>query len=120
LDLSAGSGGLRVIHIVLDAADQPIAASDLVYYRSDAPGASTTNHRQESIGGRFEPDGSFRGTCWLSTAIGPAGATDLSWDLKPSEPRPDQVASLRALVVSVLAQERSAEMRLPGRYDAEA
>jgi hypothetical protein len=108
LDLSAGPAGLRVIHIVLDPADRPLAASDLVYFRPELPTEPTARHRQESIGGRFEADGSFRGTYWLAMATGPADATDLAWDLTPSEPLPAQVASLRTLVDALLAHARSA------------
>jgi hypothetical protein len=108
LDLSAGPAGARVIHVVLDPHNRPLAASDLVYFRPQPANNPDSYHQQQSIGGRFEEDGSFRGTCWIGTATGPADADDLHWTLTPSEPREEQVTALRSLVASVLALERRA------------
>ena len=108
VDLSAGPAGSRVIHIVLDPNDRPLAASDLVYFRPQPADQPDSHHRQQSIGGRFEDDGSFRGTCWLGTATGPAQAEDLRWDLSPVPPLEEQVAALRSLVASILARARGA------------
>jgi len=108
LDLSAGPGGIRVVHVVLDPGDRPLAASDLVYFRPQPADRPDSHHRQESIGGRFEDDGSFRGTCWVGVATGPAESDDLHWDLTPSQPEEGQVAALRSLVASILAQEHGA------------
>jgi hypothetical protein len=66
-DLSAPPFGLRAILVTLDADGTPISASDHVFIRdvdaseSDQP----VNVRHESVGGRIESDGSFRGTHWL-------------------------------------------------------
>jgi hypothetical protein len=97
--LSAGVAGLRAIQVVLDATGQPIAASDLVLYRSAAPSqtggsdAVPLSHvRQESIGGRFEEDGTFRGTCWRSEATEPPDDDELKWQMTPSEPTAADVA----------------------------
>ena len=105
LDLSAGPTGSRVIQVVLDPADHPLAASDMVYFRPVPADRADSRHRQESIGGRFEEDGSFRGTCWIGTATGPAEDESLQWDLTPSQPVEEQVAALRKLVTSVMALE---------------
>jgi hypothetical protein len=106
VDLSAGSAGSRVILVVLDPNDTPLAASDLVYFRPVPADQPDSRHRQESIGGRFEEDGSFRGTCWVGIATGPAEGHDLRWELTPGEPLPGQVAALRTLVASLLALDR--------------
>jgi hypothetical protein len=105
VDLSAGPAGSRVILVVLDPNDTPLGASDLVYFRPVPADQPDSRHRQESIGGRFEEDGSFRGTCWLGMATGPAEGHDLRWELTPGEPLPVQVAALRSLVASVLARD---------------
>ena len=109
LDLSAGPAGSRVIQVVLDPTDRPLAASDLVYFRPQPADQPDSHHQQQSIGGRLEDDGSFRGTCWLGTATGPAEAEDLRWDLTPSQPLEGQVTALRSLVASMLAQEGRAQ-----------
>lgn len=108
LDLPAGPGGARVVHLVLDPEDRPLAAGDMVYFRPQPADQPDSHHRQESIGGRFEDDGSFRGTCWVGVATGPAESADLHWDLTPSQPEEGQVAALRTLVASLLAQEHRA------------
>jgi len=108
LDLSVGHTGSRVIQVVLDPTDRPLAASDMVYFRPVPADRPDSQHRQESIGGRFEEDGSFRGTCWIGTATGPAEDERLQWDLTPSQPIEEQVAALRRLVTSVMAREQSA------------
>jgi hypothetical protein len=108
LDLSTGPTGSRVIQVVLDPADRPLAASDMVYFRPVPADRSDSRHRQESIGGRFEEDGSFRGTCWIGTATGPAEDESLQWDLTPSQPVEEQVDALRRLVTLVMALEQHA------------
>lgn len=108
LDLSAGATGSRVIQVVLDPTDRPLAASDLVYFRPEPADRPDSHHRQESIGGRFEEDGSFRGTCWIGTATGPAEGEIFHWDLTPSQPVEEQVAALRRLVTAVVAREHGA------------
>src|SRR5262245_51127259 len=70
VDLSAGAAGLRVAMVVLDASGRPISASDAVLYSvevgpGDGEGSPrVVEHYHENIGGRFELDGSFRGTRW--------------------------------------------------------
>jgi hypothetical protein len=75
VELSAGLAGLRHVLVVLDATGQPISASDTALYRvgvskteqdADTPSESVLSAEfyQESIGGRFETDGTFRGTRW--------------------------------------------------------
>jgi hypothetical protein len=72
VELSADAAGLRHVLVVLDATGQPISISDTVLYRSEirtsseAAGPSSSaeyQFYQESIGGRIEKDGSFKGTC---------------------------------------------------------
>jgi hypothetical protein len=109
LDLSAGANGLRHVLVVLDAGGVLLSANDTVLLRTgpnDTPPPadcdSPAEIRHESIGGRFEPDGSFRGTRWLSVAFDPGGADELEWESTPSEPSADDVAALRVLVAEVM------------------
>jgi hypothetical protein len=60
---------------------------------------------QESVGGRFEPDGSFRGTRWHSVALEPGGDEDPEWESTRSEPSPDEVAGLRILVAEMIRRQ---------------
>jgi hypothetical protein len=105
--LSAGTAGLRVVLVVLDASGRAISASDGVVYRHEIAGAGPDGApavawRQESLGGRLEPDGSFRGTHWVSTSIEEADGTARDAQLTPSEPTAAEAARLRALVDEVL------------------
>ena len=97
LDLSAGGTAMRVVHVVLDGDGRPISASDMVFYRT-----GPAEIRQESVGGRFEADGSFRGTRWLTTGPEPADDEPPDWESTPSEPSAADVAALRALVDEML------------------
>jgi hypothetical protein len=89
-------------HAVIER--KPVASAELV-----ASGKAD----QENVGGRFEEDGSFRGTRWLTHTeqIGDddenAQATSL-----PSPPSEQDVASLRAIIGAVMK-------RAPGRREGE-
>ncbi|HEX9055335.1 MAG TPA: hypothetical protein VF830_10555 [Gemmatimonadales bacterium] len=97
LDFSAGGTAMRVVHVVLDGDGRPISASDMVFYRT-----GPAEIRQESVGGRFEADGSFRGTRWLTAGPEPADDEPPDWESTPSEPSAADVAALRALVDEML------------------
>ena len=97
LDLSAGGTAMRVVHVVLDGDGRPISASDMVFYRT-----GPAEIRQESVGGRFAADGSFRGTRWLTAGPEPADDELPDWESTPSEPSAADIAALRALVDEML------------------
>ncbi len=112
VELSAGDAGLRVVLVVLDASGQPISASDTVLYRVEAPKAGTTAEPdapaqiiQDSIGGRIEPDGTFRGTCWRTEGPEPAGDEKPTWESNRSEPTADQVSALMDLVAELMRRQ---------------
>jgi hypothetical protein len=104
LELSAAERGLRHLLVTLDETGRPISASDHVLFR--APAAADPDGRfdirQESIGGRIEADGTFRGTCWLVTGPEPAGDDTPSWDMQSRAPDDTEVAALKALVAELL------------------
>ncbi len=108
LYLSAGAFGSRIVLVVLDDAGAPLSASDAVLYRMDSAGTRTpacevvARIHQDSVGGRFEPDGSFRGTRWHSEAVDQPGAEHLAWDSSPTVPSDADVAALKALVTELL------------------
>ena len=101
--LSDPCRGLRTILVVLDADGVPVSASDGVFFRIDGEPAMV---RHESIGGRFEADGTFRGTHWISE--GPDPGEDEPADLAstPRAPHPDEIAALRRLVDEMLRRSR--------------
>jgi hypothetical protein len=91
----SSAAGLRIVLVVLDAAGRPIAANDTVLHRLPAPLKS----RQESLGGRFEDDGSFRGTRWDGESTD--GETS-DWQLRSREPSAEEVRAFTALVADVV------------------
>ena len=103
LDLSAGPAGLRIVLVVLDESGRPISASDHVLFRSQA--GAVVEMRQESIGGRFEPDGSFRGTRWLVTGPEPADGEEPQWQSVPTPASAEDIESLAAVVAEVLRRQ---------------
>jgi hypothetical protein len=108
LELSAGAAGLRIIQVLLDGEGVPLSASDHVLFRS-APlgGQGPTQIRQESIGGRLEPDGEFRGTFWLVSGPEPEDGGDPEWEMTPREPTVVEVDALKALVTKLVLAFRS-------------
>lgn len=110
LHLSAGAAGSRTFLVVLDASGALVSAGDAVLYRTGLtdpappPEDAAALIRQESVGGRFEPGGSFHGTRWQSVAID-RGEEELDWESTPSEPSPDDVTRLRALVVELIRRQ---------------
>ena len=97
--------GLRHILITLDANDRLLSASDLVLFQRTEPRGRdvVTIYDQETVGGRYEEDGSFRGTRWVTHTeqIGDDEAHAHTTSL-PSPPPAADVAALRAAVDAVL------------------
>jgi len=101
IELSAGAAGLRVLQVVRDAEGRLLSASDHVLFRSEAE-RQPVQIRQESIGGRFESDGDFRGTCWLITGPELVDEEEPRWELTPREPTKGEVEALRLLVAEII------------------
>ena len=68
IELSAGREGLRVAMVVLDAAGQPISASDMVMHRIERDN-DEVEYVHDNVGGRIEADGRFLGTRWHSVSV---------------------------------------------------
>lgn len=96
VELSAGSAGLRHVLVVLDAAGQPISAGDTVLY------SSTVHFYQESIGGRIEQDGTFRGTRWRTVGVESEEGSEPRLESTRSEPTATEIAGIKALVAELL------------------
>lgn len=107
LDLSDMPHGTRVVLVTLDADGRAISASDHVYLR-DISGlevrAALEAHvpmRQESVGGRFEEDGSFRGTHWTVEGM-ESDEDEPRWTHTPRPPTDEEAAALKELAEELL------------------
>jgi len=106
VDLSAPEFGLRHVQVTLDATGTLLTGSDIVMFvRETAPGGDATLTDHESIGGRFEVDSSFRGTCWKSRlrSLPESDESETVWS-ESAAPTDDQIAALRRLVADVLGR----------------
>src|SRR5262245_38097716 len=95
--LSEPDFGLRHVLITLDERGRLLSGGDhVMFVRATTPdGLDATLTDHESIGGRFEEDGSFLGTCTLMTLETPAGSDESS--VKSTEQRPPTAAEVAAL-----------------------
>jgi len=118
IELSAGLAGLRHVLVVLDANGQPISASDHVLYWSEVSrtgqDADTSSAKalsakfyQESIGGRFETDGTFRGTRWQTVGEDYGDGSEPKMDSTPSEPSAADIAGIKALVAEIIRRQQN-------------
>lgn len=99
VELSAGADGLRHLMVTLDANGTPISAGDWVMYCSGNP----VEYVHENLGGRLNPDGSFLGTRWRTVAVDVPGQDEPEQkEMVKSEPTPEDVAALMALVKEIL------------------
>ena len=118
VELSAGIAGLRHVLVVLDATGQPISASDHVLYWSEVSktdqnadtssgSAPHAEFYQESIGGRFETDGTFRGTRWQTVGEDYRDGSEPKMDSTPSEPSVADIAGIKALVAEIIKRQQN-------------
>jgi hypothetical protein len=106
LEFSAPGRGLRHLLVTLDETGRPLSASDHVLFRAPNPEAPAgpADMRQESIGGRLEADGTFRGTHWLVTGPEPAVDEQPAWDMRSRAPNEEEIVALKALVDELLGR----------------
>jgi hypothetical protein len=109
LYLSAGPAGSRTVMAVLDGTGALLSGSDGVMFRTGIGGAPPPDDceapaliRMESVGGRFEPDGSFHGTRWLSVAVDDGREGDLDWESTPGAPTEADAAALQNLMTELI------------------
>lgn len=110
VNLSEPAYGLRHVLITLDEHGGLLSAGDhVMFVRGTTPGgleATLTDH--ESIGGRFEKDGFFRGTHWKTTLESSADDEESSIR-RSAEHRPPtgaEIAALRRVIDDVLKRQR--------------
>jgi hypothetical protein len=105
--LSDAASGLRHVLITLDAAGSVISGGDgVLLQRQEQRGSEVWNiYEHENIGGRFEPDGSFRGTRWQTHTQQNGDDEDHAVSSStPTAPSVEDVERLRALVAWVVAR----------------
>lgn len=105
VNVSDPDRGLRHVQVTLDADGRLLSGSDhVMFIRETTPDGSSallTDH--ESVGGRFETDGSFRGTHWLTTLENSAdGETSTTRAAVHRAPTEVEVERLRRLIDEVL------------------
>ena len=116
VELSAGPAGLRHILVVLTASGQLISASDTVLYRSEVsktaqdttPSSPATDHvefHSETIGGRFELDGTFHGTRWETSGIESSDGSEPEMSSKRSTPSEEDIAAIKSLVSDLIKRQ---------------
>ena len=107
INLSDPGLGLRHLQLTLDASGALIAAGDhVMLIRETTPdGSEVTLSDHESVGGRYEADGSFNGTRWHSRLITiPGSDDDPESHATSSIPSAEDVAALRALAGEMLSR----------------
>jgi hypothetical protein len=107
INLSEPGVGLRHFMVMLDASGKILAAGDhvMVAHEVTRDGVELTISDHESIGGRYEDDGSFRGTRWRTHMEGPADSAEPGESqATPSAPTDDEIAALTRLVAEVMAR----------------
>ena len=105
VNLSEPDFGLRHVQITLDEQGRLLAGGDhVMFVRETTPGgeASVTDH--ESIGGRFEEEGAFRGTHWKATLETSPNDDESSVTRSAQHRRPsdEEIAGLRRIIDDVL------------------
>jgi hypothetical protein len=106
VNLSEPDFGLRHVQITLDEQGRLLAGGDFVMFvretTPDGGEATVTDH--ESIGGRFEEDGDFRGTHWKATLETSADEDESSVTRSAQHRRPsaDEIAELKRIIDDVL------------------
>ena len=111
VNLSEPAYGLRHVQVTLDEHGQLLSGGDHVMFVREATpdGSEATLTDHESVGGRFEQDGSFRGTHWATTLESQPDSDDgesvprATASRAPSE---EEVAALRQIIADVLTRSK--------------
>lgn len=105
--LSEPEFGLRHILITLDEAGALLSGGDhVMFVRETTPdGLEATLTEHHSLGGRFETDGSFRGTHWISVLETSPGADEgVTRSAEHRPPTDDEIAALRRIIDDALGR----------------
>ena len=100
VELTVPGKGMRHLLVVLDATGRAISASDMVMYRAEF--GEDVVFFQETVGGRLEEDGSFRGTRWRTLGLESAKEEEAKLDPSPSVPSDADAQALKGLVAEIM------------------
>jgi hypothetical protein len=105
--LSAPDFGSRHVLITVDQDGRLLSGGDhvMIVLETTPDGVEATLTEHESVGGRFEDDGSFLGTYW-KTMLENSPDEDESSVTRSAERRPpsdEEVAALRGIIADVLS-----------------
>jgi len=100
VELADACRGMRHLLVVLDGSGRAISASDMVMYRAELGGEVV--FFQESVGGRLEEDGSFRGTRWRTLGLDSPRDEEAKLEGSPSPPTEAEAQALQALVAEIV------------------
>lgn len=109
VNLSEPKYGLRHVQITLDADGRLLSGGDhVMFVRETTPdGEIATLIDHESVGGRFEKDGSFLGTHWLMTLQSGVDGDDDKSITRRADHRPptaEEVAALKRIIDELLSR----------------
>ena len=109
VNLSEPADGLRHVQVTLDEQGRLLAGGDHVMFvrETNPDGGEATLTEHESIGGRFEPDGSVRGTYWKMTLESSPDGDEETSITRSAENRPasvDEVLALRRIIADLLGR----------------
>jgi hypothetical protein len=100
VELTVPCKGMRHLLVVLDATGRAISASDMVMYRAEF--GEDVVFFQETVGGRLEEDGTFRGTRWRTLGLESAKEEEAKLDPSPSVPSDADAQALKGLVAEIM------------------
>jgi len=100
VELSDACKGMRHLLVVLDEKGRAISASDHVMYRAELSGDVV--FFQETVGGRLEADGTFRGTRWRTLGLDSPRDEEAKLDSSPSPPTEAEAQALKGLVAEIV------------------
>ena len=107
VNLSAPKYGLRHVLITLDENGQLLSGSDhVMFVRETTPGDEATLTEHESVGGRFEKDGSFLGTYWkmMLESAPDDDENSVARSHEKRVPTDDEIALLRRIIADILSR----------------
>jgi hypothetical protein len=104
--------------VALTSSGQLMSASDTVLYRSEvsktaqdtAPSSPATNQvefHSETIGGRFELDGTFHGTRWETSGVESPDDSEPKMSSKRSAPSAEDITPIKALVAEIIKRQQN-------------
>jgi len=108
VNLSEPKYGLRHVLVTLDENGQVLSGSDhVMFVRETTPDDVATLTEHESVGGRFEKDGSFLGTYWKMMLESAPDGDDENSVARSSEkrtPTTDEIDALRRIIADILSR----------------